>query len=166
MHLPQPQRIQHPLILRIPIPILVRPQRMRHALHRIHDGARKVVRRVHLPLIPRPMVWLCVRAIDDGVPQRLVRIVHAHLGADAPAQSRGFSRGHLRESGEVVWDRRVSPFGGDAVHPLLPHLHLLGVVGVRLPAFDHLHAVVVQFLEVIGRMGMYVAVDAHQFEVF
>jgi hypothetical protein len=50
------ERLNHPLILRVAIAVLVRTKCMRDTLERIHDRASEVVGWVDLPFIPMPSV--------------------------------------------------------------------------------------------------------------
>ena len=68
------------------------------------------------------MVRQQVTAVDDWVTEGLVRVVHAHLRADAPTQTLLGALLHLLEVLEVVLDTVVSVFGGDAIETLLTHL--------------------------------------------
>ena len=142
-NLPQPQGINHPLILRIPIPILVRPQRVCHTLDRVHDGTSKVVGGVYFPFrpnspsslekrlqiarvnvenVPSTVMRQNIAPIDNRIAHRLVRIIDAHFGTKTPALAFGAAGCHFFEAGEVLFNCAVAPGGGDTFSSLLTHL--------------------------------------------
>jgi hypothetical protein len=51
VHRSQVKRFNHPLILRITIAILIRPQSMRYSFDGVHDRTSKVVCWVNLPFV-------------------------------------------------------------------------------------------------------------------
>ena len=55
--------------------------------------------------------------------------------------------------------------GRNAVHALLAHLLLLGVVRVRFTSLDHLQGILIQLIEVVRRMRNFVAMDVEKCEV-
>jgi hypothetical protein len=65
-----------------------------------NKGVRKKGEGNHLP---RAVVGLDVTSIDDGISKRLVRIVDADLGANAPPQTLFCSLSHLGETSEVLF---------------------------------------------------------------
>lgn len=132
---------------------------MSYAFHRIDDWAGEVVCRIHLPLIPGPMMRKYVHAVYDGIAKGFVRIIDTNFRADTPALSGWISRCHLLENLQVVLDRAVPPFRRNAVHPLLTHLHLVGVVRVAFSRLEELHAIVMQLSEVVRRMREAVGLD-------
>ena len=101
---------------------------------------------------PSAVVWRQVRAINDGIAKGLVGVVDAHLGTKTPPGALRRSLGHLLEVLEVVLDAVIAMLGGDAVHTLLAHLLLLGIVRVRLACLDHLQCKLVQLIEVVARI--------------
>ena len=111
------------------------------------------------------MVGQEVRAVDDRIAQRLVRVIDAQLGTETPACALGRALGHLLEVLEVVLDRVVTVLGRNTVHALLAHLLLLGVVRVRFTSLDHLQGILIQLIEVVRRMRNFVAVDVEKCEV-
>ena len=111
------------------------------------------------------MVGQEVRAVDDRIAQRLVRVIDAQLGTETPTRALRRALGHLLEVLEVVLDRVVAVLGGNAVHALLSHLLLLGVVRVRFTSLNHLQGVLIQLIEVVRRMRNFVAVDVEKCEV-
>lgn len=104
LDLPEVERREHPLVLRVSVPVLVRPKRVRNALEAVDDRARKVVGRVHLELVAASRVSSCflasltrsenapgtvmrqrVSAVNYGIAHSLVGIAERNLGANAPA---------------------------------------------------------------------------------
>jgi hypothetical protein len=194
LNLPQLERIQHPLVLRVPIAVLVRPQRVRNPLDRVDDGATEIIRRVDLVFVPRPVMREEVAAVNDRITHRLVRIGEGDFGADAPAESFGGTGGHFGETGEGVFRRAVAAGGGDAVHAFVAHLltsgdvvsislftcmmregreegehktHLLllSVISVSIPLLDHLHRKLLKLVKVVRGVGRRVGLDPEEREV-
>lgn len=58
--------------------------------------------------IPCSMMWDYVAPVDDGIAQRLVRIVHAHFGTYAPAKALLGARLHFGEAFQIIVDRVVT----------------------------------------------------------
>ena len=106
-----------------------------------------------------------VRPVDNRITESLVGIIHAHLGAQTPTNAFLGSLGHLLEVLEVVLDAVIAMLGGNAVHTLLAHLLLLGVVRVRFTSLDHLQGILIQLIEVVRRMRNFVAMDVEKCEV-
>lgn len=63
--LAKPNCFGHPVVLRVAIPVLVRPQSMRDALDRIYHGTGKVVRGIHFPFIPGEALRKMQRKVND-----------------------------------------------------------------------------------------------------
>ena len=115
--------------------------------------------------VPGSVVREWVTAVDDRIAQRLVRVIDAQLGTETPACALGRALGHLLEVLEVVLDRVVAMLGRNAVHALLAHLLLLGVVRVRLAGLDHLQSILIQLVEVVRGMRDFVAMNVEKREV-
>lgn len=109
--------------------------------------------------IPSTVVRQKVHSVDDRVTQSLVRVVHAHLGPNAPSLALRGTSLHLSEVLQIIFDAVVSVSGRNSIETLLTHLSLLGVVGVGLPFLDQLDGEVVQLIKVVGGVGDRVAVD-------
>ena len=114
---------------------------------------------------PSTVVRRQVRPVDDRIPKRLVGVVDAQLCTKTPAGALRGPLGHLLEVLEVVLDSVVAMLGRNAVHALLAHLLLLGVVRVRFTSLDHLQGILIQLIEVVRRMRNFVAVDVEKCEV-
>ena len=111
------------------------------------------------------MVGQEIRAVDDRIAQRLVRVIDAQLRTETPTRALRRALGHLLEVLEVVLDRVVTVLGRNAVHALLAHLLLLSVVRVCFTSLYHLQGVLIQLIEVVRRMRNFVAVDVEKCEV-
>ena len=111
------------------------------------------------------MVRKEIAAIDDGVAQSLVRVVHAHLRTETPFDALLGSLGHLLEVLEIVLHAVFTVLRRDAFHSLMAHLLLRGVIGVRLARLDHFQCILVQLVEVVRRVGDFVAVDIEEGKV-
>lgn len=81
---PQLERIQHPVVLGVPIPILVRPQRVSDPFDRIDNRTTEVVSWVNLVFRSGTVVRQIVAAVDDGISHRLVGVTERDLGSDTP----------------------------------------------------------------------------------
>lgn len=104
-------------------------------------------------------------SVDDGVSHRLVGVVVAHLGSEAPLLTLLGSLGHLVEPVQVVRDGRLPSTRGDPVEPLVPHLLLEGVVAVGVAVVDELDRNLVQLVKVVRRVRDRVKRDVEQLEV-
>lgn len=161
----QLESLDHPLVLSIAVLVLGSTESVSDALESIHDGAAEVVCGVDLPGSTGAVVLLRAAAIDNGVTHGLIGVIDRNLCADTPASALLGALLHFLEARQVVLDGAVPPLARQTVHALLAHLLLLSVIGVCISVLDHLHAVVVQFLEVVGGVGGLVGLDAHQSEV-
>lgn len=98
------QCLDEPLVLRVAVVVLRGTECVGNALHGVDNGAAEVVRRVDLPLASCAVVILGIAAVDDGVTERLVRIVNAQLRPQTPLGTLLRASLHLREMLEVVLD--------------------------------------------------------------
>lgn len=144
INLPQPSGIQHPLVLRVTITVLVSPQRMSNSLNRVDNGTTEVVGRVHLVLVavslfpsrqlkekrsresgsdePSTMMRQSVTAVNDGITHSLVGVVERDLGANAPLGTFFRTSSHLGKVSQRIFDGELSSFRRDSVHTFVTHL--------------------------------------------
>ena len=118
VRLPEAQSVDEPEELLVPVHVLRRPQGMGHSLDAVHDGASKVVGRVHLVLGPRGRMRLGFAAVDGGVAHAAVVRLHVHLGPDGALGSLGGAGLHLAPQLHVLLHGIVPTLG------LLPRLSL------------------------------------------
>ena len=116
------EAFQEPLVLRLPVGVLVGPERMGDAIERIDDGTSHVVHRVGLELVSRDVVGLVDASVDSRVSHRSVTAEVVDLGSHEPFLSLFTSGQHLLESLQVVLDGLVSTLGGDHSLTLVTHL--------------------------------------------
>lgn len=83
MNFAEVQSVEHPVVLRVTVPVFDGPQGMCDALHRVNNRAGEVVGWVNFPLLASTMVCLRVAAVDYRVSHCLVGVVHRHFGSDA-----------------------------------------------------------------------------------
>ncbi|GIX63884.1 uncharacterized protein BcabD6B2_33190 [Babesia caballi] len=84
LHRPKAALFDEPVVLRYPGRVLVRAQRVRDALDRVHDGTGKVVGGERLVLVALPVVVrVCDASVYHRVPEALVGVRHVHLGSQA-----------------------------------------------------------------------------------
>jgi hypothetical protein len=60
-HRAQVQSLDHPVVLRVTIAVLVRSESVCDTLQGVYDGAGKVIGRVYLPLIPKQSISILPR---------------------------------------------------------------------------------------------------------
>lgn len=165
VRLPEVESVDEPEVLGVSVSVLVGPQRVRDALERVDDGAGKVVRGVREVLGAGPVMGLLDTSVDDGVSHGLVGVVDRHFGSETPFGTLVRSERHLVEPGERLLDGGLSSARGDTLHPLVPHLHLGGVVAVGVTRLDELDGELVELVEPVGRVRDRVGLDAEQSQV-
>mmetsp|Transcript_1498 Transcript_1498/g.3347 ORF Transcript_1498/g.3347 Transcript_1498/m.3347 type:complete len:529 (+) Transcript_1498:630-2216(+) len=158
-------QLEDPLELRVPVMVLIRPQRMRDSLKAVHKGASKVVGRVDLVGGAGPVVRGEVAAKAHGVPQGLVGVLHVELHTHAVllALLRGLL--HLLEKPQVLLHGAVPPRRLDAVHALFTHLLLGRVVRIKMAQLDHTLCELEHGREVVRGVGGLVWEDFQALEV-
>lgn len=163
VNLAEAKGVEEPLVLGVTVGVLGRAESVGDALVAVNDGAGKVVHGVHLPGSAGAVVSIVgVAAVDDGVAHGLVGVVDRHLGTDAVGDTLLGTLLHLLKDAEVLLDGALAALGGTAVHTLITHSLLVGVVGVSHAHTNELLAHVVQVVEVVGSVSHGVGLDTHQ----
>jgi hypothetical protein len=154
--------VLEPFVLGITVAVLVGPESVGDTFEGVEDGHAEVVGGVDFPGGAGAVVGLGVAAVDDRVTHGFVGVIDGHFGADAPLGAFGGARFHFGEVGEVGFDAGITAGAREALHALVAHFFLLGVVGVGFADFDDVGAVVVHFLEVVAGVAGSVGADAHK----
>lgn len=154
--------VLEPFVLGIPVAVLIGPESVRDAFEGVEDGHAEVVGGVDLPGGAGAVVGLGVAAVDDRVTHGFVWVIDGHFGPNTPFHAFGGARFHFGKVGEVGFDGGITVRAREALHALVAHFLLLGVIGVGFADFDDVGAVVVHFLEVVAGVAGSVGADAHE----
>mmetsp|Transcript_5018 Transcript_5018/g.16201 ORF Transcript_5018/g.16201 Transcript_5018/m.16201 type:complete len:228 (+) Transcript_5018:1231-1914(+) len=133
------RHIQHPVVERVSVMVLLRAQRVRHAVERVRDRASPVVERTcAVPLN---------RAVQHRVTQRPVRRLHVNLGTHAHLAV--LAGQQLLPQRKVLFDRVLAGLRLNAVVPLRRHGLCVHLVTVRVAILDRLLHVLLNLWKVV-----------------
>ena len=155
------QGVEHPLILWVPITILHRTESMGDPLNGVDNGAAEIINRVYLPFQACPMMRLRVTSVDDGVTHSFVGVVDRDLSTNAPLKAFLRTGFHFLEAGKTFLGAAVATLALKTIPALFLHCFLIRVIRIGVSLFDDLHAIFIQLLEVITRVGNFVWFDIH-----
>ena len=150
------QVVHRPVVERPVILELQRAERVRDVLDGVRDGMRVVVHRVDAPRVARTVVRRVPDAVDHRVAQVDVRRRHVDLRPEHLGAVFELAVAHPLEQVEALRDRPVAPralaarLGERAA--VFPDLLGRQLVHVGLARLDEADRVVVDLLEVIGRV--------------
>mmetsp|Transcript_106955 Transcript_106955/g.255250 ORF Transcript_106955/g.255250 Transcript_106955/m.255250 type:complete len:279 (-) Transcript_106955:565-1401(-) len=160
LHFPRAGGFQHPIVHGSSVLVLNGPERVGHALKRVHHGAGEVIGWVCLVLEAVLVVRrVGLAAIEHRVPQALVGILHVHLGTHAHGQALLAAFQHLGKSSQVLFNSLLSALARCAFVPLCPHGVNIGVIHIGLALLDQRLHGYLQLVKVVGGVANLVGLD-------
>ena len=120
--LSQVKRIQHPLVLRVAVPVLDCSESVCDTLEAVDKRASKIVGGVHLVFCACAVMGRGVASVDDRISHGLVGVVDRHLCTEAVLDALLRSFGHFPKDPEVLLNGSLTACASDSVHSLLTHL--------------------------------------------
>ncbi len=120
----QAQRLEEPLILRLPVGILICSQRVSDTVQRVDDGTSEIIHWVCFVLIPSHMMRLIDASVYGRISHGPVWRLVIHLSSKEPSLTFGATGQHFLEASKVVSDGSITVFGRNESHSLFSHLEV------------------------------------------
>jgi len=109
------------------------------------------------------MMWVRLAPVKDGVSQTLDLILHVLLGSNAERGS--LSGEHILENLQILFDTVLTVLRFDSLVSLKFHLFSRCVISIGKSLFDERLRVVLNLVEVVGRVGHLIGCDVQGFEI-